>query len=85
MSNFKPILTELIKTGIVISHYPQFNMFEVLDKNDNRLVGLFTQKNSTELARQYNLPVNTYIRNKNYKFELKLKIIFYESKSRKTS
>lgn len=85
MSNFKPILTELIKTGILINHYPQFNRFEVLDKNDKILVSLYTQKNSTELARQYNLPVNTYIRNKNYKFELKLKIKFYESKSRKTS
>ena len=85
MSNFKPILTELIKTGIVISHYPQFNRFEVLDKNDNRLVGLYTQKSSTDLARQYKFPVNTYIRNRYYKFELKLKIKFYESKSRKTS
>lgn len=80
MSNFKPILTELIKTGVVISHYPQFNRFEVLDKNDNRLVGLYTQKSSTDLARQYNLPVNEYIRNRYYKFELKLKIKFYESK-----
>ena len=85
MSNFKPILTELIKTGVVISHYPQFNRFNVLDANDKILVSLYTQKNSTELAIQYNLPVNTYIRNKNYKLELKLKIKFYESKSRKTS
>ena len=76
MSNFKPILTELIKTGVVISHYPQFNRFEILDKNDNRLVGLYTQKSSTDLARQYNLPVNTYIRNRYYKYDLKLKILW---------
>ena len=74
MSSFKQILTELIRSGVVISHYPQFNRFEVLDKNDNRLVGLYTQKSSTTLARQYNLPVNTYMRNRYYKFELKLKI-----------
>ena len=76
MSNFKPILTELIKTGVVISHYPQFNRFEILDKNDNRLLGLYTQKSSTDLARQYNLPVNEYIRNRYWKFELKLKILW---------
>ena len=73
MSNFKPILTELIKTGVVISHYPQFNRFEILDKNDKVLIQLYTQKNSTELAQQYNLQVNTLIRNRYYKFEIKLK------------
>jgi hypothetical protein len=74
MGTFQPILSELIKTGVVINHYPQFHQFEILDRADNKLVGLYTQKSSTQLAHQYNLPVNEYIRNRYYKFELKLKI-----------
>lgn len=75
MGTFQPILSELIKTGVVINHYPQINQFEILDRTDKKLVALYTQKSSTELAYQYNLPVNEYIRNRYYKFELKLKII----------
>lgn len=74
MGTFQPIISELIKTGIVINHYPQINSFEVLDRTDKKLVALYTQKRSTQLAQQYNLPVNEYIRNRYYKFELKLKI-----------
>ena len=74
MSNFNPILTDLIKTGVIINHYPQFNRFEILDKNDKALIQLYTEKNSYQLAQQYNLPVNTMIRNRYYKFEIKLKI-----------
>ena len=74
MGTFQPIISELIKTGVVINHYPQFNQFEILDRTDKKLVSLYTQKRSTQLAQQYNLPVNEYIRNRYYKFELKLKI-----------
>ena len=74
MGTFQPIITELIKTGVVINHYPQFHQFEILDGTDKLLLRLYTTKESTELAQQYNLPVNEYIRNRYYKFELKLKI-----------
>ena len=74
MGTFQLIISEIIKTGVTINHYPQFNRFEILDKNDKVLIQLYTEKNSYQLAQQYNLPVNTIIRNKNYKFEIKLKI-----------
>ena len=74
MGTFQLIISEIIKTGVIINHYPQFNRFEILDKNDKVLIQLYTQKTSTELAQQYNLPVNTMIRNRYYKFEIKLKI-----------
>ena len=74
MGTFQSIISELIKTGVVINHYPQFHKFDVVDRADNKLVGFYTQKRSTQLAQQYNLPVNEYIRNRYYKFELKLKI-----------
>lgn len=74
MGTFQPILTELIKKGVVINHYPKFNRFQILDKRNNILVSLYTEKSSVELAQQYNLPVNTYIRNRYYKYELKLKV-----------
>lgn len=74
MGTFQLIISEIIKTGVIINHYPQFNRFKILDKNDNVLIQLYSQKTSTELAQQYNLPVNTMIRNRYYKFEIKLKI-----------
>ena len=74
MGTFQLIISEIIKTGVIINHYPQFNRFEILDKNDKVLIQLYTQKTSTELAQQYNLQVNTLIRNRYYKFEIKLKI-----------
>ena len=74
MGTFQLIISEIIKTGVIINHYPQFNRFEILDKNNKVLIQLYTQINSTELAQQYNLPVNTMIRNRYYKFEIKLKI-----------
>ena len=74
MGTFQLIISEIIKTGVIINHYPQFNRFEILDKNDKVLIQLYTQKTSTELAQQYNLQVNTMIRNRYYKFEIKLKI-----------
>lgn len=75
MGTFQPILSELIKTGVVINHYPQFNYFEILDNNGIVLIKLYTQKSSQKLAMQYNLSVNQLIRNRYYKFETKLKII----------
>ena len=75
MSNFIPILESLIESGVKINHYPQINSFEVLDKNDKLLLRLYTTKQSMELSRQYNLPVNTFIRSKKYyQFKLKLQI-----------
>ena len=74
MGTFQLIISEIIKTGVIINHYPQFNRFEILDKNDKVLIQLYTQITSTELAQQYNLQVNTLIRNRYYKFEIKLKI-----------
>ena len=74
MGTFQLIISEIIKTGVIINHYPQFNRFEILDKNDKVLIQLYTEKNSYQLAQQYNLPVNTMIRNRYYKFEIKLKI-----------
>ena len=75
MGTFQPIISELIKTGIVINHYPQINSFEVLDRTDKLLLRLYTTKESTELARQYGLQVNVFTRSKKYyQFKLKLKI-----------
>ena len=75
MGTFQPIISELIKTGVVINHYPQINSFEVLDRTDKLLLRLYTTKESTELARQYNLPVSVYKKTKKYyQFKLKLKI-----------
>ena len=75
MGTFQPIISELIKTGVVINHYPQINSFEVLDRTDKLLLRLYTTKESTELARQYNLPVSVFKKtNKYYQFKLKLKI-----------
>ena len=74
MSNFIPILQQLIEKGVKINHYPQFNYFEVLDFEGSTLLRLYTQKSSFELAKQYNLSVNQLIRNRYYKFEVKLKI-----------
>jgi len=75
MGTFQPILSELIKTGVVINHYPQINSFEVLDRTDKLLLRLYTTKESTELARQYNLPVSVFKKTKKYyQFKLKLKI-----------
>ena len=74
MGTFQLIISEIIKTGVIINHYPQFNRFEILDKNDKVLIQLYTEKNSYQLAQQYNLPVNTMTRNRYYKFEIKLKI-----------
>ena len=75
MGTFQPIISELIKTGVVINHYPQINSFEVLDRTDKLILRLYTTKESTELARQYNLPVSVFKKTKKYyQFELKLKI-----------
>ena len=75
MGTFQPIISEQIKTGVVINHYPQINSFEVLDRTDKLLLRLYTTKESTELARQYNLPVSVFKKTKKYyQFKLKLKI-----------
>ena len=74
MGTFQLIISEIIKSGVIINHYPQFNRLEILDKNDKVLIELYTEKNSYQLAQQYNLQVNTMIRNRYYKFEIKLKI-----------
>ena len=74
MNYFESIINPMIATAKKIHHYPQFRKCQFLDANDKILIELYTEKSTQELSEIHQLQAYEIIRNKNYKFEIKLKI-----------
>jgi len=74
MNYFDGIIKPMIATATKIHHYPSFKIYQFLDDNDKVLVGLFTEKNSQQLAERHHLPTYEFKKNRYFKYEIKLKI-----------